>query len=263
MDYDRERKKQEEGELRKAFRELFPFSNEHDLPYAPCHIKQFLRNLIAEEAADRLFFLQSRVARILCEIAPPKTHIEDMCRIVVEEAKRGRKDRLELEKAAATKAERDELFERISEIGALIGCNHINDPDGRKKLVGCLEEALDSEERRRRVYYQDLVYHVCDSLDRFYPSKTICGTADAPTTHLQERLKVVLDSAWGHAIRQETVRLAERGDVGVWVWGGDGNDHLDSLTCPILICAEQMRELLGKIPAKSPSPVSCPPSPES
>lgn len=249
MDYDVERKRQEESELRKAFRELFPLAFEHDLPSAPCHIKRFLRNLITEEAANRLFFLQSRVAHILCEISPPKTHIEDMCRIVVEEAKRGRQDRLALERAAETKAERDELLQRITEIGMLVGCNHINDPDGRQKLVQCVENALeDTEEKRRRVYYQDIVYHVCNAMKRFYPTETVCGTAEQPSTHLQERLQELLNLAWGHTIRQQTVKFAERGDIGVWVWGGDGDDHPESLTCPILISAEQMRELLAKIP---------------
>jgi hypothetical protein len=44
------------------------------------------------------------------------------------------------------------------------------------------------------------------------------------------------------------------GDVGVWVWGGDGQDHPESLTCPVLMSAEQLRELLAKIPAEAGGP---------
>ncbi len=31
----------------------------------------------------------------------------------------------------------------------------------------------------------------------------------------------------------------------VWYWLGDGNDHLESLVCPVLIEAADLRELLG------------------
>lgn len=142
MDYDLERSRHEEEELRKVFREMFPLSSEHDLPWAPCHIKQFLRDRINQEASDRIFHYQSRIVRILCEISPPKTHVEDMCRIVVEEAKEFRRYKQELERFDDVKKERDEMHDRLSEIGRLVGCNHVNDPDGRVKLVQCVEESL-------------------------------------------------------------------------------------------------------------------------
>lgn len=38
-----------------------------------------------------------------------------------------------------------------------------------------------------------------------------------------------------------------RASIGeVWHWQGDGEDHLESLTCPVLISADDMRELIGK-----------------
>lgn len=32
----------------------------------------------------------------------------------------------------------------------------------------------------------------------------------------------------------------------VWYWQGDGEDHLESLTCPVLIEADDLRALLEK-----------------
>ncbi len=105
-----------------------------------------------------------------------------------------------------------------------------------------------SQETNRRVYYQNIVYHVCNALDEFYREKTVCGTAEQPTTHVQERLKEVLELARGCQLRERVVRLAESGMHGVWVWTGDGHDHPESLTCPVLISADHLRELLAKIP---------------
>ena len=149
MDYDVERSKQEQAELRKAFRELFPLAGESDLPWAACHIKQFLRDRISIECAERIFHFQSRVVRILCEVSPPKTHVEDMCRIVVEEAKKARQDRVKLEAAVEVTKERDELLLRIREIGKLVGCNHTEDPDGRLKLVQCVADTIEAIEAKK------------------------------------------------------------------------------------------------------------------
>lgn len=106
MDYDVEREKQSQSELRKAFRDIFPLASEHDLPWAPCHIKGFLRDRIRREAEERVFHFHARVVHVLCEVSPPKTHVEDMARIVVEKAKEA--DRL--------KVQVDRLMEQIAEL---------------------------------------------------------------------------------------------------------------------------------------------------
>jgi len=41
-----------------------------------------------------------------------------------------------------------------------------------------------------------------------------------------------------------------------WYWQGDGYDHLESTTCPILIEASDLRELLEKAKAEAPLPQS-------
>lgn len=45
----------------------------------------------------------------------------------------------------------------------------------------------------------------------------------------------------------KTALDAASSGVGWWVWQGDGEDHVESLTCPILIRAEQMREVQAEI----------------
>jgi hypothetical protein len=49
-------------------------------------------------------------------------------------------------------------------------------------------------EKRRRLYYQGLVYHVCNVLDRLFGGNVVCGTFDAPSGELQKRMKLAV--AW-------------------------------------------------------------------
>ena len=47
-------------------------------------------------------------------------------------------------------------------------------------------------EKKRRVYYQDIVYAVCNSLDRCFAKRkgslTVCGTIEEPSRQVQELL---------------------------------------------------------------------------
>ena len=45
-------------------------------------------------------------------------------------------------------------------------------------------------------------------------------------------------------VQNEMVALRRERDGEVWYWQGDGADHLESLTCPVLIEAEDLRKLL-------------------
>lgn len=53
-----------------------------------------------------------------------------------------------------------------------------------------IDEAL--SEKRRRIYYQDIVYAVCNKLDRVYTPPCVCGTVDTPTTQVQDRLESLI-----------------------------------------------------------------------
>lgn len=60
-------------------------------------------------------------------------------------------------------------------------------------------EDQESEEKRRRVYYQDIVYAVCNQLDRAFGKLvtrgegTVCGTVDQPSTQVQDLVKELVD----------------------------------------------------------------------
>lgn len=142
MSYDIERAKRETTDLQAAFREIFPLAGDFDLPMAPCHIKDFLRQRIEYETAERTFHAFSRVVKVLCEVSPPKTHLVDMARIVVDKAKESIRAKEQLENLAELQKDRAEMAQVIREIGKLVGCSHTEDSDGRQKLVSCVEETL-------------------------------------------------------------------------------------------------------------------------
>ena len=87
MDYDIEREKRKTEELHKAFRAIFPLASDNDLPSSASQISAFLKGRIEFEVEKATSQFTSRVVRILCEVSPPKTHVEDMARIVVNQAK--------------------------------------------------------------------------------------------------------------------------------------------------------------------------------
>lgn len=45
--------------------------------------------------------------------------------------------------------------------------------------------------------------------------------------------------------RQQLLRRAECKATGVWCWQNDGMDHIESICCPVLIEARDLRELIG------------------
>lgn len=46
-------------------------------------------------------------------------------------------------------------------------------------------------EKAARLYYQDIVYTVCNWLDNALNQKTVCGTPDDPTQGVQDGLRAV------------------------------------------------------------------------
>jgi len=62
--------------------------------------------------------------------------------------------------------------------------------DGRETVDPHEEET--SDEKRRRIYYQDIVFHVCYGLDLIDGKKPghgiACGTVDTPTTEVFDRM---------------------------------------------------------------------------
>lgn len=65
-----------------------------------------------------------------------------------------------------------------------------------------------AEEKYRRTYYQDIVYAVCNELDRAGVTfvagerhKTLCGTIESPSTMVQESMKKLVDAYLSGNIR--------------------------------------------------------------
>ena len=53
------------------------------------------------------------------------------------------------------------------------------------------------EEKERRIYYQDIVYTVCNFLDKIDGKRTgrngiVCGTADSPSRAVQDRMELLV-----------------------------------------------------------------------
>ena len=43
-------------------------------------------------------------------------------------------------------------------------------------------------EKQRRIYYQDIVYSVCNELDSVFDVRLVCGTVENPTNEVQDAL---------------------------------------------------------------------------
>ena len=57
--------------------------------------------------------------------------------------------------------------------------------DFQAKRIEVLEQ-----EKQRRIYYQDIVYSVCNTLDVLLSLRIVCGTLNGPTTECQDATTV-------------------------------------------------------------------------
>lgn len=57
-------------------------------------------------------------------------------------------------------------------------------------------------EKDRRVYYQSIVYDVCNSLGRIFVKSIVCGTVEFPSKQVQENMAVV-EQAWNRRAQVE------------------------------------------------------------
>ena len=76
---------------------------------------------------------------------------------------------------------------------------------------------MEISEKERRIYYQGIVYAVCNIIDRNIGSRIVCGTVESPSTDVQDylaacniRLKCDDDARW---VNPEDVN-----DLGLWWW---------------------------------------------
>jgi len=51
---------------------------------------------------------------------------------------------------------------------------------------------LKTDEKRSRIYYQSLVYDVCNLLEAHFGGFVVCGTSKIPCTEVQERIEQLI-----------------------------------------------------------------------
>ena len=63
------------------------------------------------------------------------------------------------------------------------------------KFFGSLADKIENlgKEKSRRIYYQDIVYYVCNILDKFREEKIVCGTVDSPSYEVQNMMDTILE----------------------------------------------------------------------
>ena len=74
-------------------------------------------------------------------------------------------------------------------VDRLRGPDEAND----ENLCQLLDDAADEierlqEEKRRRVYYQEIVYFVCNAIDSIFAGTVVCGTIEEPSEQVQKRV---------------------------------------------------------------------------
>jgi hypothetical protein len=64
-------------------------------------------------------------------------------------------------------------------------------------------------EKKRRIYYQNIVYAVCRELDKMIPGVTVCGTLLEPSSDVELRMAAVrvLWQAMPEEAQQAALRL--------------------------------------------------------
>jgi hypothetical protein len=68
------------------------------------------------------------------------------------------------------------------------------------------------DEKARRIYYQNIVYDVCNEMDKtFMGSRTVCGTVEEPSMQVQQRVStLVCANREKYKRYAEVVRLLRR-----------------------------------------------------
>lgn len=89
----------------------------------------------------------------------------------------------------------DELESAINRLRHICRQRDIAILDGTKILLECGDAKTQAEdEKLRRIYYQNIVYEVCNLLD-CGDLKTVCGTVETPSRGVQEALSNLIESS--------------------------------------------------------------------
>lgn len=108
------------------------------------------------------------------------------------------------------------------------------------------------EQKQRRVYYQDIVYAVCNEIDSCWPAThVVCGTKESPSTEVQNKIKELISRL---AIAVETLEEAEA-FIGVMFGNRDGKlpEFVQTpIGVPVQLgeIGEQLRTALSQVRSK-------------
>ena len=122
---------------------------------------------------DRIAFLESTIAALRKElaskIAERENEFVDLCD--------------QITKLKEELADNDSAFEHANETVEKLE----TDLAAKDKRIGELEREKDA-----RIYYQNIVYHACNVLDRIENKKPgagiVCGTLESPSNEVQEKM---------------------------------------------------------------------------
>ena len=127
-----------------------------------------------------------------------------------------------------------ELESRLRTISSRIGAARV--PEHIRQEIESLADLLltwqrggaPDTEKARRIYYQDIVYAVCNQLDRIFLGRVVCGTVDSPSTKVQELMTKLADTD----VRRQALNInlikanAELGQAMVEMLGEKEDDRL-------------------------------------
>ena len=82
-------------------------------------------------------------------------------------------------------ADQEQIEELIS-MGAT--CGYGRAPDSMKPIHASvpIREGVDRTEKERRIYYQNIVYAICNLIGRHDGREIVCGTIDAPSSETED-----------------------------------------------------------------------------
>jgi hypothetical protein len=82
-----------------------------------------------------------------------------------------------------------------------------------------------------------------------FPEGCNCGASEANWSEQEiTRLRAEVSRLQSEVARKDCRVISKRIDGGeAWIWQGDGEDHLESLTCPVVIRPEQLLAMVESL----------------
>lgn len=95
--------------------------------------------------------------------------------------------------------------------------------------------------------HDDRLYHNGECLNWRY-AKELLQTQQEQIEKLQRILKTqsrVLENTYDEMMDLKVTKFKRFNEDECWIYQGDGEDNLESLVCPVVICPKKLIELIG------------------